>query len=203
MNYSRIEARREMISVIHRALVEVMTLKQANLPLQFDRKAYQPTNEYKHHVAKGARFETDTSGHTYMALEPEKLQQIVLDYIQFRETTVEDKEELKEDQLDVDVGEELLENRTVQAASFEKSSKSAIQPQEADTINTDSANVSGSLPEEEILIETKYDESTYEPADDNWLRVSLADDDIKFAVGLASLQIDKGMLLIFHRCSSA
>ena len=188
MNNSRIEAREELISVIHRALVEVMTLKQANLPLKFFKEAFHPTNEYKHRIAKGARFEMDTGGQTSVVLEHEDLQQMILDHIQLQEPKLEESEQQEEDHSDEESWEELPEelpdDQTVEARDLEENSGSAIEPQETEAINNESTEMLESLSEEEDISETEYDESAYKPADDSWLRMSFADVDFKFAVGL-------------------
>lgn len=172
----RPESREEIVSIVHRALVEVMTLKQANLPLEIDRFAIEPPNEYMQGIAEGAKFKVLGFNQVSLVIEQQELQQAIFEYIQPKQT-MDEEEETQEQEPPI---EEILN---------EESGKSTLQTTNHDgnfattATSPEQAEIPKLVPEAEIVSEPPEDPPVYLPADDSWRQVSLADPDFKFAVG--------------------
>lgn len=173
------ESREEIISIIHRAIVEIMTLKEANLPLEIDKEANNPSDEYLNLVAKSSRFETINGDQTSLVLEPEGLREAVLEYIQPRGPIIDDSTAQEEDGSDTELWQEEPEGESLQTTDTGEGFQSATLPARLETTNPEQA---GSSLEEEDHLQTTKDPSAHVPADDSWRQVSLADPDFKFAV---------------------
>lgn len=182
-------SRNEIVSVIHRALVEVMTLKKANLALLMRRNPYEatedydPTKDYKmyrHRVAQGATFGVSDNGEMTVRLETEDLERTILDCIEPRassavEEAAEDYETLDQDQIVED--EEGEGREEMDATDF-------AEREELDLSTLEEAEILEAAPEEEQQLPTIEEQpSVYTPVDDSWVRLSLADPELKFAVG--------------------
>ena len=184
MVLSRSESRDEIVSIIHRALVEVMTLKEANLPLEICRDAKYTTNEYIQRIAKGAKFHITDDNQISLLLEDEGLQEAVLKCIQPEEASPEEtllqgKDSFENGRLEQRSGNENLptlhaEERTRTAT--ERIEMDAISPDEAEAMDNEAS------PEKENLSQTIDNSALHAPVDDSWRRVALTDPDFKFTV---------------------
>lgn len=174
------ETREEMISIVHRALVEVMTLKQANLPLVIGRHPVEPMDDYIHLINKGVRYETAADGQIQILYENEELQQMILDHVLPRPPTIEVEaiggEELLEDY--EENGVEQAEEQRLGASALEGAHES--EPPAEEAFIHDAAENSEEEPQSETIdTETR----ATMPVDDGWRSVPLSDADFKFAVG--------------------
>ena len=175
MANSGVDTQEEIASTIHRALVEVMTLRQANLTLQIGRNANSPTSTHKRRIAKDARFKIGSSDQFSLILEHEGLQQDILGYIHPKEQNIKESERQKQEDPDFSTFSEESEEATVQATESDLSSVE----EEIDTTSSKKAEIYDTWPEENAI----DDRSSCAPVDDSWLEVSLADPEFKFAVG--------------------
>jgi len=174
----RAETREDLLSTIHRALVEVTTLQLAGLPLEIARNATSPTNVDRHRIAKGARFEATTNGRTFLVLEHEELRQAILDYLQPKKIPIQEDAVEEEDQLDTTPLEEAPEEEWMQATRVDDT----METEGLDTTSHE-VEVSEDALEEQFQDEVLDDPSAYSPVDESWSQTSLADPELKFAVG--------------------
>ena len=96
--YSKLKSREEILMAVHQALVEVFTLKQADLPLSMDANptTSMPPNEYLRWLAEDASFEKAESGDLRLVLGSKELQDAILDSIMPKEPTENEAAEVEE-----------------------------------------------------------------------------------------------------------
>ena len=189
--YSKLESREEIIMAVHQALVEVFTLKQADLPLSMDVNPTTslPPNEYLRWLAEDASFEKDENGEIQLVLGSKELQDAILDSIMPKESTEDETAEAQavmEQQQPVE--EVLAEANNLQAAddaSSLESSPPAIDRQlvEADRSEENEASEALFLVGSSDASHTEDDGDPITPANDNWRNVPLENQEVKFAVG--------------------
>lgn len=170
---NRMEDRFEIISAVHRALVEVFALKQAGLPLKIHSEAGVPEDEYVYRVAKGAKFEPNADGDMVLVFEDDELQQFILDNIRPRETPV-GPETVEEE----DLAEEELANRDGETGLDHESSTLGIA-QTDDVIQASESNKSSTV---ENPWDQNDDPAVFMPMDNSWREVSLDNSYTKFSV---------------------
>ena len=170
------------MAIIHQALVEVLTLKQAGLPLAMDKDAWDATNNYKHHVSKGARFETSIDGQTRLLFENEELQQVILDYVRIKEP-VSDEGMTQVKGIEEEASQEEQELETSESMD---SSISTAENVELQSATFDQPDLTTSHSEEQHLNDVEYTASDLMPDDDSWRSVAFTDPEIKFAVSYIS-----------------
>lgn len=189
MENNRAQDRDVIISIIHRALVEVMTLRKAKLPLVVRRNPYESTHDnnsavdyehYKYRIAQGATFEQSDDGEMSLKLVDDDLELTILDCIVPKEPTSMAKVAQIEASPDQDYVDEEQEEEIeeVEAPSVtEQAELESATEEEVETIEA--------LPEDEPQGETlNVHPGTYVPADGSWRSLSLADAEFKFAVSL-------------------
>ena len=176
------ESREEIVSIIHRALAEVMVLRQVNLPLEIDKDAKYTTNEYVQRIAKGARFQVTHENQVSLLLEDEALQDAILDCINPKEAASEGSVSQEENSLENDQREEKPGSLSIVAAeesigpTAERGEIDVSTPEEAEAVKYEA------LPEEHHLSQITEDPSLYTPVDDSWRGVALTHPGFKFAV---------------------
>jgi len=190
MENIRIQDRGVIVSIIHRALVEVMTLKKANLPLILRRfshestHGYDPTEDYedyKYRIAQGARFVQSEDGGMSLMLEDDELERTILDCIIPKESTaVEGAADIQtapeRDCLEEEQEGEGKEEEDMDAASTAEQEQLALaNPEEAETFELSTEDE----PQGEAL---GLHPRAYPPVDGSWRSLSLANPDFKFAV---------------------
>ena len=189
--YSKLKSREEIVMAVHQALVEVFTLKQADLPLSMDANptTSMPPNEYLRWLAEDASFEETESGDLQLVLGSKELQDAILDSIMLKEPTENEAaevEEVMEEQQPVE--EELEEASNLQqlheAGSLEGPAP-AIDSQPADADWTETNETYDALPPVDSVDSLKIEDDggPIAPANDSWRNVPLEDQAVKFAVG--------------------
>lgn len=200
MENDRAQDRDVIISIIHRALVEVMTLRKAKLPLVVRRNPYESTHDnnsavdyehYKYRIAQGATFEQSDDGEMSLKLVDDDLELTILDCIVPKEPTSMAKVAQIEASPDQDYVDEEQEEEIeeVEAPSVtEQAELESATEEEADTFKDsteEEVETIEALPEDEPQGETlNVHPGTYVPADGSWRSLSLADAEFKFAVSL-------------------
>ena len=189
--YSKLESREEIVMAVHQALVEVFTLKQADLPLSMNANptTSMPPNEYLRLIAEEASFEQAENGEIQLVLGSQELQDAILDSIVPKEPTEDETaevEEAMEEQQPVE--EELAESSNVQRlhdAGGLEGPPPAIDSQlaEADGIETNEGYDALPLVNSVDSSNTEVDGGPITPANDSWRNVPLEDQAVKFAVG--------------------
>ena len=185
--YSKLESREEIIMAVHQALVEVFTLKQADLPLSIDVNptTSMPHNEYLRWLAGDASFEKIENGEIQLVLGSKELQNAILDSIMPKNETA-DAEAIMEQQPPIDEGLVEANNpgHAGVAGGLEDSAPAFDrQPVEADRTETDKASEAFPLVESLESSSTEVDDGPITPASDSWRNVPLEDQAVKFAVG--------------------
>ena len=189
--YSKLESREEITMAVHQALVEVFTLKQADLPLLMDVNptTSMPHNEYLRWLAEDASFEQTEDGEIQLVLRSKELQDAILDSIIPKEPTADETAEagaVMEQQQPIEEGlAEAVKLKQVDDAGGLEDSAPAIdrQPVEADW--TETHETSEALPLVEPLDPSNIEDDSgpIAPANDSWRNVPLEDQAVKFAVG--------------------
>ena len=189
--YSKLESREEIVMAVHQALVEVFTLKQADLPLSMNANptTSMPPNEYLRWIAEEASFEKAENGEVQLVLGSKELQDAILDSIMPKDPTGDEMaevEEVMEEQQPVE--EEVTETSNVQQlhdAGGLEGSPSAIDSQlaEADGIETNEGYDALPLVDSVDSSNTEVDGGPITPANDSWRNVPLENQAVKFAVG--------------------
>ena len=184
--YSKLESREEIIMAVHQALVEIFTLKQADLPLSIDGNPTTsvPHNEYLRWLAEDASFKKTENGEIELVLGSKELQDAILDSILPKEPTengTADAGAAMEQQQPIAEGlvEANNSGQADDAGGLEGSAPAIdLQPVEADRTET-------ALPLVESLesSNTEVDGGPITPASDSWRNVPLEDQAVKFAVG--------------------
>ena len=188
-----------------------MTLREANLPLQWNRQAWNPTNEYMQRITKGARFEETNDNRMTLVLENEELRQDILDYLKgpmqqedpqllngaLPQELLTNKGLLQQGdnfQPDESSQEGFLDGRNSQFSDVDPKSASATEHGTSIATNPEKVEVTETplerdhLPDKSEVSEPlskEEDPLPYEPADGSWRRISLADPEFKFAVSFA------------------
>ena len=169
--YPKLEGGEVIIAAVHRALVEVFTLKQAGLPLVLDYHAgdsyLDDADDYLQRLAKEARFEVDATGEGRLLLEHETLEQAILNSITPKEVQKEDEDELEAE----DAGQLDTYPPEVERQKFEI--ESPTEPENHEDAFTDK---DGNPTNSQDFVQSLL------PVDQNWRNVSLQDSGIKFAV---------------------
>ena len=194
--YSKLESREEIIMAIHQALVEVFTLKQADLPLSMDVNptTSMPHNEYLRWLAEDASFEKTENGETQLVLGSRELQDAIIDSIMPKEPTEDEATEAgaaMEQQQPIEEG-------LVEATNLEQvddfgglgGPALAIDRQHVEADNTESIQTSETLPLLESLDPSNIEDDgrPIAPANGSWHDVPLENQAVKFAVGWNSHQ---------------
>ena len=190
--YSKLESREEIIMAIHQALVEVFTLKQADLPLSIDVNptTSMPHNEYLRWLAEDASFEKTGNGEIQLVLGSKELQNAILDSIMPMEPTEDETAEagagMEQQQ---PIGEGLAEANDLEQiddAGDLGGPAPAIDSQLVEADRTETYETSEALPLVESLdpSNTVDDGRPIAPANDSWRDVPLENQTVKFAVGL-------------------
>ena len=182
MANSRLHSSEEIIPIIHRALVEITALKEANLPLRIDKNASSPTHEYMYHVARGAGFQSSHGGEVSLKFDHEDLRQAILEYIQPSESPGEVAVSGDEEQVENALAEESVEDEAPPDAVVGENTASTGALESSDAAESEGPMASEPLLEEVDDSQPIQDSNSYVPKDRNWRRVSLADPEIKFAV---------------------
>ena len=204
----RLENRDAIISTIHRALVEIMTLKEAGMPLEINRRVIRPTSNCMQAVAETAKFTTSENGQASLDIDQD-LRQAVQEYTQAT-TPVVTEEVLQEGNQS---GEHLMTQENLQeefeeadvewrdTANFEEPKAEKVEPREAEYEEVESDQAESQDPEsndveyqetqlsqiasnEDPIVEAPEEPSFFIPTDNSWRQVSLADRSFKFAVGV-------------------
>jgi len=168
--------RHEVTASIHRALVEVYTLKQEGLPLTMDYHAYDLYNDYPWRLAEDATFELDGQGGMRAVFRSEGLRQDILESVRPREDTAGDvvqREEQTEEYM------EGVEPNIGEADSMpdQESTPPTIEPDSLKSEDSEDEEFSRSDRQRAM-----GGEDQISPADDSWQDVALEDPLIKFAV---------------------
>ena len=189
--YSKLESREEIVMAVHQALVEVFTLKQADLPLSMDANpsTSMHPNEYLRWLAEDASFEQTENGDMQLVLGSKELRDAILDSIMPKEPTEDETgevEEAMEEQQPAE--EELAEASNVQQihdAGGLEGPPPAIDSQPAQADMTELNETYDALPLVESVDAPKTgdDGGPIAPANDSWRNVLLEDQAVKFAVG--------------------
>ncbi|KAL6718551.1 hypothetical protein ACLMJK_004643 [Lecanora helva] len=179
----RVETREEMVSIVHRALVEIMTLKEANLPLEIAKEANNPSEEYKRIIAEQAKFNQSGETQLEVVFGRDDLREAILEYIHPPEPIPEEnasQELIMED----DQPQEDLKQEDLQTASASNGDESTSEQGETSAANVQDveAMVSEETTPEEHSIEETTDSEIYAPSDDSWRQVQLTDPAFKFAL---------------------
>ena len=189
--YSKLESREEIIMAVHQALVEVFTLKQADLPLSMDVNptTSMPHNEYLRWLAEDASFEETEDGEIQLVLGSKELQDAILDSIMPKEPTEDETAEagaVMEQQQPIEEGLAEVNNlERIDDAGDLGGSTQAIdhKPVEVDRTETDETSEAKPLVDFLDLSNTEGDYVPIAPANDSWRNVPLEDQAVKFAVG--------------------
>lgn len=168
--------RHEVTASIHRALVEVYTLKQEGLPLTMDYHAYDLYNDYPWRLAEDATFELDGQGGMRAVFRSEGLRQDILESVRPREDMAGDvvqQEEQTEEYM------EGVEPNIGEADSMpdQESTPPTIEPDSLKSEDSEDEEFSRSDRQRAMGGEDRIS-----PADDSWQDVALEDPLIKFAV---------------------
>ena len=195
--YSKLESREEIVMAVHQALVEVFTLKQADLPLSMvaNPTTSMPPNDYLRWLAEDASFEQAENGEVQLVLGSQVLKDAILDSIVPKgrtEDEIAEVEEVMEEQQPVE--EELAESGNVQQlhdAGGLEGPPPAIdsQPAEADGIETNEGYDALPLIDAVDSSNTEDDGGPITPANDSWRNVPLEDQAVKFAVRFECLSM--------------
>ncbi len=162
MENTRAQDRDMIVSIIHRALVEVMTLKKANLPLLVRRDAYEYSDDYdsaeeyeryKYRIAQGATFGQSDDGEMTIKLEDEELERTILERVVPIEAAPVEDIRLIEDTPE----KEYVDEEQVEEEEEEKNASSTVEQEEE-------KNASSTV-EQEDLEEVKNASSTVEQED--------------------------------------
>lgn len=189
--YSKLESREEIVMAVHQALVEVFTLKQADLPLSIDVNptTSMPPNEYLRWLAEDASFEESESGEIKLVLGSQGLQDAILDTIVPKEPTEDETAEpeavMEEEQLNEEGLAEAINFQQLHDSGGLEGPPPAIDSQPAEADRTETNETYDALP----LVDSVDSSSTEDnggpivPANDSWRNVPLEDQAVKFAVG--------------------
>lgn len=192
-----------IISIIHRALVEVMTLRKANLPLVVRRNPYESTDydsteayeNYKYRIAQGATFVESDHGEMTLRFEDDDLELTILECVVPRASTAVTKVSQIGTSPDEDYVEEEQEEEVeeVDALSIPEQQELELETAEEAEIVEDSrgeeAETFEDLNEDEPQGETlDVRPDVYVPADGSWRSLSLKVGDFKFAVRLLAFR---------------
>lgn len=193
----KLESREKIITAVHRALVEVFALKQADLPLVLDYDAgdvfLDNVDAFLLRLAKEARFEIDATGEGRLVLEDEELQDFIVGSITSRE---EAEEEDEDSEGNMQCGEEREEDRELiegenpgrltkkeaEDAGHLDTSSPAIKPQVVKIESPAELETSDQPVTDEIPNPSSILNHFLLPVDNNWRNVSLKDQEVKFAV---------------------
>lgn len=207
-----------LVSIIHRALVEVMTLREANLPLRMRRDPFDPTNYgsaeeyemYKYRVAQGATFSKSDDGEFVLVFKNQELEQTILDCIMpqsvfFTKSGIEEDESLEAQHPDHDQEQELAEDITQYHDQDHKQnlkedpSVANAGEQVADLHDLEDVELTDPMAEEEAELEASGSQPrAYVPVDGTWRNLSLSDSEFKFAVRTELLESIRTLTL--SRC---
>ena len=189
--YSKLESREEIVMAVHQALVEVFTLKQADLPLSMDvnPSTSMPPNEYLRWLAQDASFEQTENGEMQLVLASKELQDAILDSVLPKAPTEDvtaEVEEVMEEEEPVD--EQLAEASNLHqghdAGALEGTSPAIdSQPVEVDWTETNETYDALPLVDTVDSFNTEDDGGPISPSSDSWRNVPLEDQAVKFAVG--------------------
>ena len=184
--YSKLENREEIIMAVHQALVEVFTLKQANLPLLMDANPSTkvPADTYLRWLAEDASFETTEDGETRLVLESEELQDAILDSITPKAGNQHELAVVMPED-EVNRGEVEERNRQqMRASGRQDSSLQAVEQQNLELDQPEEQATTEALAQSESgnMTETYEDLGPIAPANSSWRNVPLVDESIKFAV---------------------
>ena len=211
----KLESREKIIAAVHRALVEVFALKQADFPLVMDYDAgdvfLDDVNDFLLRLAKEARFEIDATGEGRLVLEDEELQGFIVGSITPREEAEEVDEdsegsiqyvEEREEDRDLIEGEtpERLTQKEVEDAGRLDTSSPAIEPQVVEIESPAELETSDRPVTDEVPNPSSIPGHLLLPVDNNWRNVSLKDQEVKFAVSYGERPDLRP--LTFPRCSS-
>ena len=189
--YSKLESREEIMMAIHQALVEVFTLKQADLPLSMDVNptTSMPHNEYLRWLAEDASFEKTENGETQLVLGRKELQDAIIDSIMPKEPTEDETTEagaVMEQQQPIEEGlAEATNLEQVDDAGGLGGPALATDRQHVEAGRTESVETSEALPLVESLDPSNIEDDgrPIAPANDSWRDVPLENQAVKFAVG--------------------
>ena len=189
--YSKLQSREEIVMAVHQALVEVFTLKQADLPLSIDANptTSMPPNDYLRWLAQDASFEQSESGEMKLVLASKELQDAILDSILPKEPTEDEIAEVEE----VMEEEEPVEEQLAEASNLQQGHDAGAldgtspaidsEPVEADRTETNETYDALPLVDSVDSSSTEHDGGPILSANDSWRNVSLEDQAVKFAVG--------------------
>lgn len=177
----RTESQYEIIAGIHRALVEVYTLKQEGLALVMDYFAYDLNNEYALRLAEGAKFESDGQGGTRVAVEDEELRQDILESVKLNEDTMEEIIQQEELQAEEYTEEEEPSSREADSMPLQESASPTIEDDDLENEISEDEEFSDDT-SESVHDHTFGGKYPIKPADDSWRDIAFEDLQIKFAV---------------------
>lgn len=171
--------RQEIMTGIHRALVEVYTLKQEGLPLT-DYSAFDLDDDYARRLAEGTKFEDDAFQGKRLVFENEELRQQVLESTKAKDGLVEETDQ-----------QEALE--AAEYAEEEATGREAepIPEQETTASIVSRDDVEGEPHADDELADEASEAACYhilggeyliKPTDDSWREISFEDPHVKFAV---------------------
>ena len=189
--YSKLKSREEIVMAVHQALVEVFTLKQADLPLSMDANptTSMPPNEYLRWLAEDASFEKAESGDLRLVLGSKELQNAILDSIMPKEPTEDEAAEVEEVMEEQQPVEEELEEASnlqqLQEAGGLEGPPPAIDSQPAEADRTEANETYDALPLVDSIDSPNREDDggLIAPMSDSWRNVPLEDQAVKFAVG--------------------
>lgn len=183
--------RHEVIAAIHRALVEIYTLKHEGLPLAMDYFAFDLDDDYARRLAEGSTFESDPHGETRVVLESEELRRQILESTKPKDDTTDDT--LPQPEL---AAEEYTERQDVDDDLALMPERDHASP----SIKRDEVEAEAELPAGDDSIDDAPEVGRYhilggeyqiKPANDSWRNIALDDSQVKFAVscGLRSSRL--------------
>ena len=192
----RLESRSDIILALHRALVEVYALKEAELPLVMDKYSKDHMDDYPGLVARGAKFERDANGEMTLILESEELRQSILQCI-IPKDSLSDNEGVENPETEEE-GEEIMDGSTEKEVETREAGERP--PQIDDEINSEFERSEPSVRDGEFFDTARTSNlAAFMPASDSWRNVSLGDPAIKFAVSGPNAACRRSLLIPFAR----
>ena len=178
----KLGSREEVVAAVHRALVEVWTLKQSGMPLAMDTNPRDPTDDYEYRIASDVRFEKGADGDMALVYATEALQQEIIESIAPKNAVVKEAEEFEVG----DVEEEMEDDVLGSSEGVRESSAEAIAPEEMRSeraLEMDNMDDTSTEDVEKLENDLDMDPEPPTPVDQGWHEVPFGNADLKFAVG--------------------
>ena len=176
----------DIVPSVHRALVEVYTLKQEGLPLIMDYHSYDIDDDYPWKLAEQARFGMDDHGEMKVVLEREELRLDILESVRPKEDIGEagilsgENESLADDSAEDEEGS----IRDPEMVPEQKSAPSTIEQETPVSEDSEAQDYEAVLNADSQIVTRENNQII--PADDSWRNITFDDLGIKFAVSSCS-----------------